>query len=135
MDAGGRAEALLLITKYGAGTDRYWEAFLKQWGFIERHLLDPEHGGWFVGTTREGKLLGDGRKATPWKANYHTSRAMMNVATLLGADGGGPGRESETSCPVTSGRPLAARIPPTQERVRLLRSRIRNIPGFAPVVR
>ena len=71
--------------RYGAETDRYWEAFLKQWAFIEGHLLDPVHGGWYMGTTREGKLLGDGRKATPWKANYHTSRAMMNVATLLGA--------------------------------------------------
>ena len=26
---------------------------------------------------------GDGAKATQWKANYHTSRAMMNVATML----------------------------------------------------
>ena len=60
------------------------EAFRKQWAFIEAHQLDPEHGGWFGEVTREGKLIGDGRKATQWKANYHTSRALMNVATMLG---------------------------------------------------
>ena len=30
--------------------------------------------------TRDGKLIGDGAKASQWKANYHTSRALMNVA-------------------------------------------------------
>jgi mannobiose 2-epimerase len=74
---------LLMHRKFGASTGRYWDAFLKQWGFIERHLIDPDHGGWFMETTREGQLLGDGRKATQWKANYHTARAMMGVATML----------------------------------------------------
>jgi mannobiose 2-epimerase len=77
--------ALLLMHKtYGAKTDRYGKAFLKEWSFIERHLIDPVHGGWYMGTTREGTLIGDGRKATQWKANYHTARAMMGVATMLG---------------------------------------------------
>jgi mannobiose 2-epimerase len=44
-------------------------------------------------TTREGRLIGDGRKATPWKANYHTARAMMNVATMLRELESAPGRE------------------------------------------
>ena len=74
---------LLMHTKFGATTSRYRDAFLKQWAFIERHLIDPVHGGWYMETTREGALIGDGRKATQWKANYHTSRAMMNVARLL----------------------------------------------------
>ena len=58
--------------KYGDRTDRYRAAFRKQWDFIEKHLLDPVHGGWFAETTREGRLIGDGGKANPWKANYHT---------------------------------------------------------------
>jgi mannobiose 2-epimerase len=82
--AEGLNALLLLHQKYGAHTDRYWKAFLKQWDFIEQHLLDPIHGGWFAETTRDGKLIGDGGKANPWKANYHTSRALMNVATMLG---------------------------------------------------
>lgn len=77
--------ALLLMHKqYGSKTDRYWKAFLKQWDFIEKHMLDPVHGGWYAETTADGNLIGDGRKANPWKANYHTSRAMMNAARMLG---------------------------------------------------
>jgi cellobiose epimerase len=77
--------ALLLIhRKYGDRTDRYARAFLKQWDFIAKHLLDPVHGGWYSETTREGKLIGNGQKASQWKANYHTSRALMNVAKELG---------------------------------------------------
>ena len=91
--AEGLNALLLMHRKYGAGTDRYWEAFLKQWDFIEKHLLDPEHGGWYMGTTREGKLIGDGRKATQWKANYHTARAMMGVATMLRDLESAPARE------------------------------------------
>ena len=81
--AEGLNALLLLHRKYGKTTDRYWSAFLKQWEFIDKHLIDPEHGGWFMETTREGKRVGDGRKATPWKANYHTARAMINVVNML----------------------------------------------------
>ncbi len=81
--AEGLNALLLLHRKYGDRTDRYWKAFVKQWDFIEKHLLDPIHGGWYAETGADGKLLGDGAKANQWKANYHTSRAMMNVARLL----------------------------------------------------
>jgi mannobiose 2-epimerase len=69
--------------RYGKETDRYAKALRKQWDFIEKHLRDPVHGGWFATVTREGKLIGDGSKANEWKANYHTSRALMNVTRLL----------------------------------------------------
>jgi mannobiose 2-epimerase len=82
--AEGLNALLLMHLKFRGQTDRYGKAFLKQWSFIESHQLDPVHGGWFSETTREGALIGDGRKATPWKANYHTARALMNVSTMLG---------------------------------------------------
>ena len=77
----------LLHDKYGRETDRYRKALVKQWDFIEKHQLDPAHGGWYWETTREGKPRGETRQATPWKANYHTSRALMNVAKRLGGSG------------------------------------------------
>jgi mannobiose 2-epimerase len=81
--AEGLNALLLMHRKYGKETDRYARAFLDQWRFIERHLIDPEHGGWFEATTRDGRLIGDGRKAQPWKANYHNARALINVARWL----------------------------------------------------
>ena len=81
--AEGLNALLLMHSKYKDSTDRYGKAFLKQWSFIEKHMIDPVHGGWYAETTRDGKLLGDGAKASQWKANYHTSRALMNVALTL----------------------------------------------------
>lgn len=81
--AEGLNALLLMHHKFGEQTDRYGKAFLKQWEFIRAHQLDRELGGWFGEVTREGKLIGDGRKANPWKANYHTGRAMMNVVRTL----------------------------------------------------
>ena len=78
--------------RYGGQTDRYGKAFAKQWAFIEKHQLDPEHGGWFESVTRDGRLTGDGHKASQWKANYHTGRAMLNVVKMLGDVKGDPGK-------------------------------------------
>jgi cellobiose epimerase len=82
-EAEGLNSLLVMHHKFGMKSDRYAKAFQKQWDFIEKHLIDPVHGGWYSETTREGTLIGDGAKANPWKANYHTSRALMNVAKLL----------------------------------------------------
>jgi mannobiose 2-epimerase len=82
-EAEGLNALVLMHQKYGDRTDRYEKAFWKQWNFIEKHLLDPVHGGWYWDTTREGNLTGDGAKSNAWKANYHTSRALMNVAKML----------------------------------------------------
>jgi mannobiose 2-epimerase len=84
-EAEGLNALLVLNRKFGGETDRFRRAFEKQWDFIRRHMIDPRHGGWFGETLADGTLKGDGAKATPWKANYHTSRALMNVARLLEA--------------------------------------------------
>lgn len=81
--AEGLNALLLMHLKFSHNTDRYGKAFLKLWSFIEKHLIDPLHGGWYAETTRDGRLIGDGAKAQQWKANYHTSRALMNVARML----------------------------------------------------
>ena len=82
--AEGLNALLLMHRRFRGETARYGKAFLKQWQFIEAHQIDPVHGGWFGETTREGQMLGEGSKATAWKVNYHTSRALMNVSKMLG---------------------------------------------------
>jgi mannobiose 2-epimerase len=82
-EAEGLNALLLMHRRHSQETDRYARAFVAQWTMIDRHLIDPEHGGWFESTTREGRLIGDGTKAQPWKANYHHARALMNVARML----------------------------------------------------
>ena len=74
---------LLLHRRFGQSTDRYWQAFRLQWDFIARHQLDPQYGGFFESVTHDGILHGDGQKSSPWKAAYHTGRALMNVVRSL----------------------------------------------------
>ena len=64
---------LLMHWKYGNRTEVYWTAFVNVWEFIENHLLDPVHGGWYTQTTHNGRLIGDDGKANQWKANYHVT--------------------------------------------------------------
>ncbi len=82
-----QAESLNAIAlfheRFGGETDRYARALERQWRFILDHQIDPVHGGWFNEVEKAGGLHGDGAKATQWKANYHTSRALMNVARWL----------------------------------------------------
>jgi hypothetical protein len=42
---------------------------------------EPHHS--FGELTREGRPIADGPKATRWKANHHTSRALMNVVKMF----------------------------------------------------
>jgi mannobiose 2-epimerase len=82
-EAEGLNSLMVMHGRYGRQTSRYAQAVNKQWDFIRSHMVDPKYGGWFAETERDGTLRGDGAKANPWKANYHTSRALMNVATAL----------------------------------------------------
>lgn len=81
--AEGLNALLVMHKKFGKRTERYLNAFHKHWDFIRGHIIDPKDGGWFSETKRDGTLIGDGDKANPWKANYHSSRALMNVAAML----------------------------------------------------
>ena len=57
-EAEGLNALLLMDRKYGNDTTRYWNAFLKQWDFIEKHLLDPVHGGWYAEPNSRGQTSG-----------------------------------------------------------------------------
>ncbi len=82
--AEGLNALLLMHQKYGDRTDRYWRAFLKQWE-LHREASPRPRARRLVwrNDAAKAKLLGDGSKANQWKANYHTSRALMNVARML----------------------------------------------------
>jgi len=73
---------LLMHERFGAETDRYWRAFLKQWDFIRRYMLDAEYAGLFEETDAAGKPLRMA-KSHNWKAAYHDGRSFMLVADRL----------------------------------------------------
>ena len=74
---------LLLMSQLYPGEAKYQSAFLKQWEYIDRFLIDHQHGGWYTAglDTRPQSTLSD--KASNWKVNYHNARALMNCYHML----------------------------------------------------
>jgi cellobiose epimerase len=61
----------------------YYGKFYQQYGYIEKYLIDHQYGGWYWGGTDIVPGLLYAPKASIWKANYHTSRALINCITRL----------------------------------------------------
>jgi cellobiose epimerase len=60
---------------------QYLEVFLKTWDFTKRHQIDWETGEWHPAVDSQG--VGQGDKASVWKAGYHNGRAMIECLDLL----------------------------------------------------
>ena len=76
--------ALCLADLHLKGSDRdYARAFVQQWEFIKRHLIDPEYGGWYAETNDDGTQVKGREKGHFWKTPYHEVRAKLNVIEML----------------------------------------------------
>jgi len=77
--------ALLLMHElHGTETDRYFRAFVGQWRYLQRYQVDADRGGVYTMVAADGTPANPS-KAHDWKAAYHDSRALMNVAARLRA--------------------------------------------------
>lgn len=75
---------LLMMTVLFPGDEmKYYDMFLTQWAFCRKYLLDTEHGGWYWGGLDKEPRNRFAPKGTIWKAEYHTSRAMINCIRRL----------------------------------------------------
>lgn len=66
---------------------RYFEKFRKMWDYIDKNLIDHEHGEWYSGGIDEQPELKTALKGHNWKAFYHQYRSMENCVKRL-RDGG-----------------------------------------------
>lgn len=64
------------------GEPRYLQAFIKTWEFAERYFIHPTLGEWRTLVSEDGVPLVAGL-GNPWKACYHTGRAMFEVRKRL----------------------------------------------------
>ncbi len=71
------------LNAYGlTGDERYRDAALAAWEFIEAHVIDRQHGEWFSVLSREGGRLPKhpaSKKMGPWKCPYHGARACLEI--------------------------------------------------------
>lgn len=112
VQAEGLNALLLIDSRFGGKTRRYWEAFGQQWQFIQNHQIDPTHGGWHSEVAENGDPLPGRAKSDAWTEGYHQGRALLTVSAALrlpaqesvdgaGAPGviGGAGVESGVTAP------------------------------------
>jgi mannobiose 2-epimerase len=75
--------ALLLMHQlYGKQDGRYFQRFLEQWSFIQKHTIDREYRGLYNLTKADGTPITHD-KGSIWKAAYHDGRAFWNVRDRL----------------------------------------------------
>lgn len=84
-----QAEALVgfLNAAQLSGEDRYLEAALGLWDFIESKIIDHTNGEWFRAVDRQGKVISTHEKAGFWKCPYHNTRAALEAIARLNALG------------------------------------------------
>lgn len=81
--AEGLNTLLILSNLFPDDPMNYRKYFDRQWDYIEKYLLDEEHGGWYewgLDTRPDSKTA---LKGHIWKASYHNFRALNNVRKML----------------------------------------------------
>jgi N-acylglucosamine 2-epimerase (GlcNAc 2-epimerase). len=67
---------------------KYFEKFRMMWNYIDKNLIDHEHGEWYSGGLDKQPELKTALKGHIWKACYHQYRSMENcVKRLRGNEG------------------------------------------------
>jgi mannobiose 2-epimerase len=82
VEAEGLNALLMMHERFGRETPRYWEAFVKTWGFVSRHQIDAKHGGWYNTVSAEGTPTRR-PKSDRWTEGYHQGRALLEVSARL----------------------------------------------------
>jgi mannobiose 2-epimerase len=73
--------------RYGTQTGVYFDRFLEQWRFIQKHQIDAQYHGLYNLTKADGTPITQD-KGVIWKAAYHDGRAFWNVSERLHKLGG-----------------------------------------------
>ena len=74
---------LMMSMMFPRGGLNYHEKFIAQWNYCKKYLIDGDHGGWYWGGIDKAPGNRNAPKATIWKADYHTSRSMINCIRRL----------------------------------------------------
>ncbi len=65
------------------GDEAFLEAAESTWAFVERSVIDREHGEWRWRVRRDGSPIPGLPKVEPWKCPYHNSRAALETAARV----------------------------------------------------
>ena len=66
-----------------SGLEHFRQAAERSWEFIEKYIVDRQHGEWFWKVSREGIPSPDKFKVDQWKCPYHNSRMCFEVISRM----------------------------------------------------
>jgi mannobiose 2-epimerase len=72
-----------------SGRKHFLDAAKRSWAFVEKYVVDYEHGEWFWLVSRQGVPSNERDKVGPWKCPYHNSRACFEVIERVDGIGAG----------------------------------------------
>lgn len=62
-----------------SGDVHFLDAALKTWGFIQKYIIDREHGEWVRYVTRDRVVKKNEALVNNWKCPYHNSRTCLEI--------------------------------------------------------
>jgi len=82
-----QAEAVVgFLNAYGlTGQPHFLKAAQRSWEFIDKYIVDHQHGEWFWRVSKSGVPSDEQYKVDPWKCPYHNGRACIEVMERLDA--------------------------------------------------
>jgi mannobiose 2-epimerase len=63
--------------------ERFLDASIQSWDYIQEHFVDREYGEWFKILNRSGQPYLEHYKTGPWECPYHNSRACLEMLKRL----------------------------------------------------
>lgn len=78
---------LMMSELFPEESAHYYDKFCAQWDYCKKFVIDQVHGGWYWGGVDRAPEHTHTPKASIWKCNYHTSRALINCIRRIRAYG------------------------------------------------
>jgi len=75
--------SFLMMSQLFPDDSVYYHKFLEMWDYNKKYVIDNEYGGWYWRGSDMSPEVKFTPKANIWKADYHTSRAMINCLRRL----------------------------------------------------
>ncbi|MEX2235775.1 MAG: AGE family epimerase/isomerase [Cyclobacteriaceae bacterium] len=81
--AEGLNTLLMMADLFPDDEQRYFQKFSMMWDYIDKYLIDHEHGEWYSGGLDKQPQFKTSLKGHIWKACYHQYRSMENSVKRL----------------------------------------------------
>lgn len=85
--AEGLNTLLLMADLFPEDDHQYFRKFKLMWDYIDKNLIDHEHGEWYAGGIDKQPQMKTALKGHIWKACYHQYRSMENCVKRLRSRG------------------------------------------------